>query len=205
MLNSIKDIKNRPAASVTEPIALAEAKAWMIVDHTDDDALITRLIKEVRTKVESITKASLVEREIVLTIDLVRELKLPYGPVRSVDEVLYREGTNTDGTADYETLTAADGYTTDGEDFKLLKSMKCGRHKITYTTGYGTSEDPEWDCPVPDDLKNGILQEVAYRYEHRGDETNVLSTGGNETVKPINGISAGAMQYIRPYIQMANL
>jgi uncharacterized phiE125 gp8 family phage protein len=204
MLNTIKDIKNRQAASVTEPVTLAEVKAWLIIDtvNTDDDALLTRLITQVRTAVENKTKLSLVHRTIIVTADLTREFKLPHGPVRSIDAVTWRQGTNGDGTPDNVTLTAED-YTTDGEDFKLIKSSRCGRHKITFTTGYGVDEDIDYDNPTPEDLKTGILQEIAYRYENRGDETNAVSSAGNETVQKVSGICADAMLSIKPYIDCA--
>jgi uncharacterized phiE125 gp8 family phage protein len=197
MLNSIKDIKNRQAVSVTEPVTLPEVKEWLIIDHTDDDALLTRLISRVRAAIESKAKISLVERSIVLTIDLHRESKLPNGPVRTISEVLFRQGTNGDGTPDNVTLTTED-YTTDGDDFKVFKSSKCGRHKITYTTGYDATNNP-----VPDDLKTGILMEIAYRYEHRGDETNAITAAGNESVQKVSGISADAMVYIKQFIDYA--
>lgn len=204
MLNTIKDIKNRQAESVTEPVTLAEAKSWLIIDtvNTDDDALLTLLISEVRAAIENKTKLSIVERTITVTADLTREFKLPHGPVREIDQVLFRKGTNADGTPDNETLTIED-YTTDGEDFKLIKSGRCGRHKITYSTGYGTDEEIDYDNPTPEDLKKGILMEIAYRYEHRGDETNSISAAGNETVGKVSGISVDAMQYIKPFIDNA--
>lgn len=203
MLNTIKDVKNRKAESITEPVTLPEVKAWLIIDtvNTDDDALLTLLISEVRAAIESKTKLSLVERTIVVTADLVREFKLPYGPIRNIDEVLFRKGT-VSGSPDYETLTTED-YTTDGEDFKVLCSHRCGRHKITCTTGYGVDEEIDYDNPTPEDLKKGILMEIAYRYEHRGDETNSVSAAGNETVGRVSGISVDAMQYIKPFIDNA--
>jgi uncharacterized phiE125 gp8 family phage protein len=84
MLNTIKDIKNRQAESITEPVTLAQVKEWLIIDtvNTDDDALLTRLITEVRQAIEKKTKLSLVERTITVTVDLVREFKLPHGPIR---------------------------------------------------------------------------------------------------------------------------
>lgn len=204
MLNTIKDIKNRQAESITEPVTLAQVKAWLIIDtvNTDDDALLTGLITEVRQAIEKKTKRSLVKRTIVVTVDLVREFKLPHGPIRSIDEVTFRRGTNGDGTPDNETLTIED-YTIDGEDFKLIRSGRCGRHKITYTAGYGTDEEINYDNPIPADLLLAIKSEIAYRYEHRGDETNTLSDSGNATVQRVSGISADAMQYLRPYIDTA--
>lgn len=203
MLNTIKDIKNRRAESITEPVTLAEVKAWLIIDtvNTDDDTLLTALISEVRAAIESKTKLSLVERTIIVTADLTREFKLPHGPIRSIDEVLFRKGT-VNGAADYETLTTED-YTTDGEDFKVICSQRRGRHKITCTTGYGADEEIDYDNPTPEDLKKAILMEIAYRYEHRGDETNAVSVAGNETVQKVSGISVDAMQYIKPFIDNA--
>jgi uncharacterized phiE125 gp8 family phage protein len=204
MLNTIKDIKNRQAESITEPVTLTEVKAWLIIDtvNTDDDALLTLLITQVRQAIEKKTKLSLVKRTIVVTADLTREFKLPHGPIRSIDEVLFRKGTNGDGTPDFETLEATD-YTTDGEDIKVINTGRCGRHKIAFTAGFGVDAEIDYDNPTEDDLKLGILQEIAYRYEHRGDETNTMSAAGNETVQKISGISADAMQYIKPYIDHA--
>lgn len=192
MLNTIKDIKNRQAASITEPVTLAEVKAWLIIDtvNTDDDALLTGLITQVRMAIENKTKLSIVERSIVVTVDLVREFKLPHGPIRAISEVLYRQGTNADGTPDNETLTIED-YTTDGEDFKVIKSDRCGRHKITYTTGYGADEAIDYNNPVPEDLKKGILSQIAFAYENRGDS--------NAAGK----FSEIALSYLSPYIDTA--
>jgi uncharacterized phiE125 gp8 family phage protein len=204
MLNTIKDIKNRQAESITEPVTLAQVKEWLIIDtvNTDDDALLTRLITEVRQAIEKKTKLSLVERTITVTVDLVREFKLPHGPIREITAVIFRKGTNSNGTPDNETLTVED-YTTDGEDFKLLKSKYCGRHKLSYTAGFGVDEEIDYDNPTPEDLELAIKMEIAYRYEHRGDETNTMSDAGNATVQRVSGLSADAMRYIQPYIDTA--
>lgn len=195
MLNDIVDIKKKLVTPTTEPVDLATVKEWLIIDHTDDDALLTRLIPQVRAAIENKTKKSLVKREITITVRLNREFKLPYGPVRSITSVVYNPG------ADQETMTT-DDYKVFGEDQKSICVNKCGLYKITFTAGFGT-EGPDYDNPIPEDLVNGICQEVAYRYEHRGDETNTKSSAGNETVNAIDGISSGAMQYIKPYIGMA--
>lgn len=182
MQNSIRDTKKRNAASITEPCTLTEAKLKCIVDFTDDDALITSLITQCRGLVENKTFLSLVEKTIVLTVDLHRELKLPYGPIRQVTEVKWRQGTNSDGTPDYVTLTD-DDFVTYGEDFLTIKSTKCGIHRISYSVGYtGTSGN----YPTRDDLKNAVLEEVSYRYRNRGDETGP-------------SICTGAMEYLKAY------
>jgi uncharacterized phiE125 gp8 family phage protein len=196
MQNDIVDIKRRQATSITEPVTLAIVKEWLIIDHNDDDALLTRLIPQVRAAIENKTKLSLVEREVVVTVRLHGEFKLPYGPVRSITSVVYSPD------ADPETLTT-DDYKLNGQDQKVIRINKCGMSQITYSAGYGVVVSPEYNNPIPEDLMNGILQEIAYRYEHRGDETNTKSSAGNDTVNAIDGISSGAMQYIKPYIGMA--
>lgn len=166
MLNTIVDIKNRQASGYSEPVTLQEAKDWAIITHTDDDTLLTAMIYKARVQVENKARLSLVQRDIILTVDLVREFKLPYGPVRSISEVLWRQGTNADGTPDNVTLTTED-YTTDGLDFIVIKSSKSGRHKITYVAGYETTAGV--NCPIPEDLRSAVLAQVAFLYEHRGD------------------------------------
>ena len=192
MLNTIKDIKNRQAESITEPVTLSQVKEWLIIDtvNTDDDALLTRLITEVRQAIEKKTKLSLVALTVTVTVDLVREFKLPHGPIRGITAVIYRKGTNSNGTPDNETLTVED-YTTDGEDFKVLKSKYCGRHKLSYTAGFGADEEIAYNNPIPEDLQKAILSQIAFAYENRGD---------SNTVGKFSDI---AMSYITPFIDNA--
>jgi len=192
--NSIVDIRRKQAQVISEPVSRADAKAWAIIDHINDDALIDTLITEVRNAIENKTKKSLVKREVTVVAYLNGQFKLPYGPVRSIDSVVFNYGTIS------ETLTTAE-YSTIGLDNKIFCPKKCGTYQITFTAGYG--QEGDFDTPVPDDLKNGIKQEIAYRYEHRGDETNTKSSAGNETVNAIDGVSSGALKYIKPYIGMA--
>ena len=194
MQNTIVDIRRVQAQSITEPVDRPDVKAWAIIDHNDDDDLIDKLITEVRTAIENKTKMSLVKRVITIVVQLEGQFKLPYGPVRSIDTVVLNHG------AVAETLTQ-DDYSTIGLDNPIFRPKKCGIYQITYTAGYGV--EGQYNVSVPEDLKNGIKQEIAYRYEHRGDETNTKSSAGNETVNSIDGISAGAMKYIKPYIGMA--
>jgi uncharacterized phiE125 gp8 family phage protein len=155
----IIDIK-QTESSPTEPVTLAQVKSHCKVDGSDDDTLLTSLITQVRRRVENYCAISVVTKTNILTANICGEDWLPYGPIVTIDDVQYREGTNTDGTPDYEELVD-DDFSSYGEDHKVFKSTQTGVHKITYTTGYTT---------VPDDLKLAILNEVAYRYTFRGDQ-----------------------------------
>ena len=164
----IVDIKFTES-SPTEPCTLAEAKTHLKVDSTDYNDKITALITACRKKLERWLGVSIVEKTIELTVDFTEEDYLPYGPVSAISEVKVRTGTETDGTPEWEILTG-DDYTTDGEDYIVFNSSLLGRHKITYTAGYAT---------CPEDLKEALLQEIAYRYENRGDSGSVCEASKN--------------------------
>lgn len=168
-----------------EPVLLPEVKSWCLVEHSQDDSLLTNLITRVRAAMELKMKISMVAKAVTLTVDLNGQCKLPRGPVVSVVTVLFRTGTNSSGQPVNSTLTAMD-YTMDGELFKTFCSSRIGRHKITYLAGYGAD-----GYALPEELKTALLEEINYRYNHKGDEDK------------INGFSPAAMNYMKNHIQLA--
>lgn len=164
MQSTIKVTQNRQAASVTEPLILGQAKDWCIVSHTNDDAFITRLIKVARLQIEKKTGLSLVERNIVIIVQLSNPFKIPYGPVRSLTSIERRDGA-TDDDPDWALLTNED-YRFDGANHELLIIPRCGIYRITYKAGFGVDDE---DNPVEQDLKDAIAAQVAFLYENRGD------------------------------------
>jgi uncharacterized phiE125 gp8 family phage protein len=167
MQSIIRVIQNRQAASVTEPLILSQAKEWCIISHTDDDALITRLITVARMQVEKKTGLSLVARDIVVVVDMSNPFKLPYGPVTTLTSIERRDGYNDDDP-DWTVLTDED-YRFDGANHEILVTPRCGNYRITYVAGF--TED-DGDNPVPQDLKDAIAAQVAFLYENRGDGNN---------------------------------
>lgn len=172
--NRIIDIR-RTESSPTEPVTLDEAKAQLIVTSTDDDGLITSLITQARKAIEGYCSLSIVPKTIILTADLFNEWELPYGPVTAIQAVQTRMGTQGSGPASYQTATV---WTSDGEDFLTFTPSDCGpnfttppntqknRYRITYTAG----------PYCPEDLKLAILQEIAFRYQNRGDASETRVT-----------------------------
>lgn len=182
--NRIIDIK-RTESSPTEPLTLTEVKAHLLISFTDDDTLLTSLITQARKAIENYCKVSIVAQTVTMTADLFQEWELPYGPVTGIQGVATRSGTEGSGPASYETVT--DGWGTDGEEFLSFdptgatssQIFSCAtntpnRFKIIYTTGYN---------PVPDDLALAVLNEIAYRYENRGNQD--LSTAYSPAAKAI--------------------
>lgn len=183
MSNRIIDIK-RVESSPTEPLTLTQVKAHLIITATDDDTLLTALITSCRRVIEEYCAISIVTKTVTLIADLCREWELPYGPVTTVTSVSTRTGSSGSGPATYQAQTS--GWETEGSDFLSFIPGGEGwfnpgvpfrgyfqwgpyaspygygfnRYKIVYTAGYAT---------VPEPLKLAILNEIAYRYEHRGE------------------------------------
>lgn len=186
MKNNIIDLKRTPVTPLPEVVTLAEAKAQCIVTYSDDDTLISRFIEMAIRHIENHCNVSIYPYTIVLTADLVTEYELPYGPVVSLNSVQTRNGNEGSGPASYATQTS--GWSTDGLDFLVFAPAGSGfnlgvpfvgyfqwgpyaspyaqspqnRYRLTYGTGYGTD--------IPKDLKQAVLLQIAWLYEHRGEE-----------------------------------
>lgn len=174
MKNNYIDIA-RSESSPTEPVTLTEAKAQCIVTYSDDDTLLTNLITICRRAVENYCNISIAAKTITLVADLFNEWELPYGPVTGIQSVQTRTSTQGSGLPTYTTLTS--GWGLDGTEFLTFIpasgidaignypiatnfGVAPYRYKIQYTAGWPDS---------PDDLRQAILTEIAYRYENRGD------------------------------------
>jgi len=80
----------------TEPITLAEAKAWLKVDYADEDSLITMLISGVREQVELFTGLGIVARTIeYFDEEIADEITLPYPDHASITEVKINDVVST--------------------------------------------------------------------------------------------------------------
>lgn len=174
MKNNYIDIA-RSESSPTEPVTLTEAKAQCIVTYSDDDTLLTNLITICRRAVENYCNISIAAKTITLVADLFNEWELPYGPVTGIQSVQTRTSTQGSGLPTYTTLTS--GWGLDGTEFLTFIpasgidaignypiatnfGVAPYRYKIQYTAGWPDS---------PEDLRQAILTEIAYRYENRGD------------------------------------
>lgn len=184
MRNEFLDIKVTESAP-TEPVTLTEVKAWATVDGDSFDTMLTALIIQCRKAIEQKLNVSLVPKTIVFYANWCTAWELPRMPHAAITEVAIRDGVDSSNDPVYTALSKGTDWTWEGEISKRLCVYKPGVLRITYTAGYGNS-----GLVIPDDLKNGLLQEIAYRFEHRGDEKGMK-------------ISEGAMSFLEPHINYA--
>jgi len=182
----------RTSDPAAEPLSLTEAKAHLRVDFSDDDTLITALIKSARQAVEQATSRSLITQTWQLTLDTFPStgaIRLPMGPVQSVTSV------NSYDEDDTETLFAATNYLVDTAGDRLALNLDAvwpsdlrpyNAGVITYVTGYGNAS-----TDVPDDLILATRMLVGHYYENRE------AVGASMSTLPL-----GAQALLQPYVRM---
>lgn len=160
-----------------EPVTLDQIKSQCRVDFPDDDSLLTLLGKGARKSLERYCSISMVPKQVNLTLDLIAAVEIPYGPNIAITSFVDKDG-NTIDTGTYEIS---------GDQFQQIRPLGFQYYKarMQYTAGYANGD-------VPEDLLIAILNEVAFRYEHRGDE--------GDTRKAVNpGICESARVLADPY------
>ena len=154
-----------------EPIALADAKAWLRVDGDGEDELVSALIVAGRLTVERATRLRLVEQTWRVAFERWpsdRAVPLPLWPIISVDAVRVRGGGGAFAAI------APELYRLDlGQDpARLLvdpaapePDRKPSGIEIDLTAGFGAAA-----ASVPEPLRLAIRRLVAHWFERRGDE-----------------------------------
>lgn len=181
-----------PAA---EPLSLADAKAYLRVEHGDDDAVIAALIAAARTHVEGATRRALITQSWRLTLDhwpVRGRFTMTPVPLRRLLAVRVRRA---DGTADAIDVAA---FTLDAAAAPAIVSFAPGSLPAPGRTPAGIEIDFEagyGDAPtdVPEPLRQAVRLLVAHWYENRG----LIDRGG--AVPPAASIGA----LIAPYRVLA--
>ena len=154
------------SAPAAEPILLADAKAHLRVDGTDEDALIGALISAAREQAEAFLRRALITQTWRLDLDeLPPCIALPFPPVASITSVDY---TDTDGNSQ---TVATSVYELDAaESIVRLKYNQVwpsirdhpDSASVTYVVGYGAA-----GTSVPASINQGMLMLIGHLFENR--------------------------------------
>lgn len=199
-----------------EFITLAQAKQHLRVDFTDDDTYIQSMITRCRRRIENYCLISLAWQQITVTMEFdlgaapyLRtygtnlgvpygtaynagqgpSIELPYGPIYSINSITSIAADNSVQILD---PTQFDYYIR-GKQFQRIEIENATWSNVImmYNTGWNVDPISHIASP-PDDLVLAILEELAFRYENRGDSTNKYKA---QNV----GLSEGAIELAGPY------
>ena len=162
----------------SEPITLAEAKLYLRVDDSTEDALITAIITAARRKFENDTYHYLMPQtwELYLNQNEINaeQISINKSDITAISSVKYYDQSNTQQTLsanDYQTAIQGRPYsiqlTTVPQVYNRLEAMV-----IRFTLGYTNA------AAVPEDIKTAIKTIIGTLYENR--QTIVTGTQVNE-------------------------
>lgn len=155
-------------APASDPVTLGEAKAHLRVDHSDEDARITSLIKAATSYLDGRTGVigrCLVTQTWELTLDAfpAKEIELPLGPVASVTSVKYVDAAGLEQTlsaGSYYVDTASLSAWVVPEDTWPATMAAANAVTVRYVAGTAAAS-------VPEAIRQAILLLVGHWYENR--------------------------------------
>lgn len=165
-------------APVNEPWTLAEVKSYLKIDDSNEDTMLSTLIKSARMVAESYLNQGLITQTITEKLDRLSNptIYLSVSPVLAVSSFQYANSENTTATF------AATDYVVD--TFSKPARLNLGYGKtwptlygnindvtITYTAGYGSDASS-----VPGQIKQAILLMITDAYDNRQDYVKKLPT-----------------------------
>jgi hypothetical protein len=173
----------------SEPITLAEAKSYLRVDSSGDDALITALIVSARKLCEEHTQRAFISQTLTLFLDTFNDyeqplweglrtgpylenyrnyIDLPMPVLTTVNHIKTYDADNVATTFSNTKYFVDDArqpariVLKNGQNFPTSLRVANGI-EVKYVTGYANAN------AVPEPIKIGIYQVLTYLYEHRGD------------------------------------
>lgn len=155
-------------APAAEPVALADVKAFLRVDHGDDDTMIDAMIIAARQEAEKICRRSLITQTWELVSDsFPREIAVPLPPLQSVTSIKYYDTNGVEQTLSallYQVdIDSAPGRIIPayGEVWPVTR-CQLNAVRVRFVAGYGAD-----DTKIPEAIKTWIRIRVATMYENR--------------------------------------
>jgi uncharacterized phiE125 gp8 family phage protein len=178
-------------APAFEPVTLEDAKAFLRVEHDDDDDTIAALIAAARIHVEAQTHRALITQSWRLTRDAWPadgRIDVRPSPLQSLDVVRVYDGDGEAAVLDLQ------GFIVDTANAALVfapwSPVQPGRVaagiELDVTCGYG--DDPD---DVPEPLRQAIRMMVAHWYDNRAaaERTAMLPAGVATLVAPYREVA----------------
>lgn len=166
-------------APAAEPLTLAEARAFLRVEHTDDDDLIAALIAGARIHVEAQTRRALITQSWRLLLDAwppSGRIDARPAPLQAVTAARVYDGEGTAHAIDTQAFVPDLGAS--ALAFMLSAMPAPGRIaagiELDVSVGYGDAA-----ADVPEPLRQAMRILVAHWYENRG-----LMAGGQGGALP---------------------
>lgn len=155
-------------APAIEPLSLDEAKAFLRVEHNDDDALIGALIAAARLHIETETRRALITQSWRIVLDCWPECgRLPVrpAPLRTLNAVRVFDFENSAHAIDLQAFVLDFGACELAFlPWALMQPTRIADGiEIDVTVGYGDTA-----ADVPEPLRQAIRLLVAHWYENRG-------------------------------------
>jgi uncharacterized phiE125 gp8 family phage protein len=157
-------------APSVEPLSLTEAKLYLKVDHTEDNTIITALIKAAREMAEHYTLRSFITTVWDAAFDEFPDVIELYGcPVNSITSITYYSDAGVLTTLS-STVYLLDSISTparvslaSGQSWPATDERKAGI-VVRYSSGYGATS-----AYVPETIRTALLLIVGHLYENRQD------------------------------------
>lgn len=149
-----------------EPVSLETAKAFLRVDTTDEDTLITALVKGARETGEELARRAFITQTLEMVIDDWPPdftLALLRPPLQSVTSVKYYDEDGVEATwTDYVVDARSQPGRIHFNSTPGTTLLETGGIVVRYVAGYGAAA-----TDVPQRIIEAIKSLVAYRYENR--------------------------------------
>jgi uncharacterized phiE125 gp8 family phage protein len=151
-----------------EPVALAEMKAFLRVEHGDDDAVIASLIAGARIHVEAQTKRALITQGWRLSFDAWPQdgrIAVAPAPLQTLDAVRVHDAGGTPSDIDLQNFVPDPGASVLAFAPSSLPApgRRAAGIELDVTVGYGAAAGD-----VPEPLRQAIRLLAAHWYENRG-------------------------------------
>ncbi len=167
------------AGPAGEPVSLVEAKGFLRIEDSAEDALISTLIGAARLHIEGVTGRALLAQSWRVVLDGWpdnRVVKLPVGPFISLTEIsAYDEGGGVHPIGVAQFFAEPDRLLLPVNVAGMPGLRERQGLEIDYVAGFGSEPGD-----VPADIRQALLVLVAYWFEHR----DAVIVAGSGSVVP---------------------